>query len=114
MGKPATRKPKSTKQFQDIVSSEVTKKDQQLSELQERLTSEQDARKEDRFVFIVLIVMLLDVVFFTIMPTFGGPIALLILQLLVLIPLANRMGMQEISQLLSRVLDRMVSKSSGD
>lgn len=35
--------------------------------------------------------MLLDIVFFTVMPTFGGPIALLILELLILIPMAKRM-----------------------
>ena len=60
--------------------------------------------------FIVLIVLLLDVVFFTVMPTFGGPLALFVLELLILIPLAKRMGMEEIAQLISRVLDGMTNK----
>lgn len=93
------------KPFEVLATSDVTKKDEQISDLQEQLAYEKDARNEDRFAFIVAVVLLLDVVFFTAMPSFGGPLALLILELLVLIPLAKRMGMQEIAEILSRVLD---------
>ena len=105
--------PRKTKlsDFAILAESDVTKQDEQISELQERLTEERDARKEDRFVFIVLIVLLLDVVFFTVMPTFGGPLALIILELLILIPLAKRMGMEEVAQILSRVLHRVADKA---
>lgn len=106
--------PITEKSFDALVSNEATKRDKQISELQEQLTEERDARLEERFVFVVLLVLLLDVVFFTVMPTFGGPIALLILELLILIPLAKRMGMQEVSQLMSRVLDRMATKGRED
>jgi hypothetical protein len=95
-------------------SGEVSKQDRQIEELQQQLARERDGRNEDRFVGIVCLVMLLDVVFFTVMPTFGGPIALLILELLILIPLARRMGMQEIATLLGRVLDRMVDRGKGE
>jgi len=95
------------KTFSAVSYGEVSKKDQQIEELQEEVQFEKDARQEERFVWIVVCVILLDVVFFSVMPSFGGPIALLVLQLLFLIPLANRMGMQEISRILSRVLDRM-------
>jgi hypothetical protein len=101
------------KTFSDLARSQPSAQEKQIQELQENLEYERDARLEERFVFIVLIVLLLDVVFFTIMPTFGGPIALLILELLILIPLAKRMGMEEIAKTLNRVLDRMVSKSDG-
>lgn len=95
-------------------ATEVSKQDRQIEELQEQLTKERDGRNEDRFVGIVCLVMLLDVVFFTVMPTFGGPIALLILELLILIPLAKRMGMQEIATMLGRVLDRMVDRGKSE
>jgi hypothetical protein len=36
---------------------------------------------------------------------------LLVLELLILIPLAKRMGMQEIAQILSSVLHRMAGKA---
>lgn len=81
--------------------------DQYVQELQESLTAERDRRLEDRFIFIVVVTVLLDVVFFSVLDNFGGPLALLILELLILIPLARRMGMQEFAQLLDRVLNRM-------
>src|SRR6056297_3058298 len=82
-------------------TGEPTKRDQQIQELQEELTAERDARREDQFFCILVAVVLLDVVFFTVMPTFGGPLALLVLELLVLIPLARRMGMQEVAEILN-------------
>lgn len=103
---------KPRKTFGALVQGEPSKQAQQIEELQEQLARERDGRNEDRFVGIVCMVALLDVVFFTVMPTFGGPIALLILELLILIPLARRMGMQEIATLLGRVLDRMVTKGN--
>ena len=92
--------------------SEVAKSDEQLAQLQNDLQFEKDARHEERFVFIVICVMLLDVVFFSVMPSFAGPLALVILQLVVLIPLARRMGMEEISQMLSSVLNRAIDKGN--
>lgn len=97
--------------FDALFDQSISNKDRQIEELQNQLAAERDARREDRFVGIVSIVCLLDVVFFTVMPTFGGPLALLVLQLLILIPLARRMGMQEIAEILSRVLHRMAGRA---
>ena len=98
------------KSFDDIVQDEPTAQEKQIQELQKDLLHEKDARLEERFVFIILLVLLLNVVFFSVTPSFGGPIALLVLELLILIPLANRMGMQEVAQIINRVLDRVAVK----
>lgn len=96
-----------------LAKSEPTKRDQQIQELQEELTAERDARREDRFFFVLVCVILLDIVFFTVSPTFGGPLALLVLQLLVLIPLARRMGMEEVATILNGVITRIAGRASG-
>ena len=96
------------------LSQDVDKQDQLIEKLQEQLTKEKDGRNEDRFVGIVLLVLLLDVVAFSVMPTFGGPIALLVLELLILIPLASRMGMQEVAKIISRVLHRVADKTRNE
>lgn len=101
----------SGKSIKDFANAEPSAQDKQIQELQGKLENERDARLEERFVGIVFIIVLLDIVFFTVMPTFGGPLALLVLELLILIPLAKRMGMQEIAQILSRVLHRMAGKA---
>ena len=97
--------------FRALVESEPSNQDKQIEELQEQLAHERDARNEDRFVGLVCLVILLDVVFFAVMPTFGGPLALLVLELLILIPLARRMGMEEIAQILNGVINRLAGKA---
>lgn len=100
------------KTFGALVREEPTKQEKQIEELQEQLAREKDYRREDRFVSIGVAVILLDIVFFSVMPTFGGPLALTVLQLLILIPLAKRMGMEEIAQILSSVIHRMAGKAA--
>lgn len=99
------------KSFSSVVNRDPSLIEQQLAKLQKKLEYEKDARKEDQFFFVVVCVILLNVVFFSVMPTFGGPLALLLLQLLILIPLARKMGMEEIATILSRVIDRIAGKS---
>lgn len=97
--------------FMALIASEPSNQEKQIQELQEQLAHERDARNEDRFVGIVCLVILLDVAFFSVMPTFGGPLALLVLELLILIPLARRMGMEEIAQILNGVINRLAGKA---
>lgn len=91
----------------EIGSAKVDTRDRQIAELQEELTAERDARREDRFFFIFTIVIFLDVMFFTLFDNFGGPIALLVLQLLFLVLLAKRLGMEESVAIFDRVIGRV-------
>jgi len=95
----------------DLLVEKPTVKDDQIERLQRQLNDERDARLEERFIYIVILVILLDVVFFSIMQNFGGPLALLILELLILIPVARRMGMEEIATMLDGVLNKVAGIS---
>lgn len=100
-------KPKNDTLFEAILATPETQFNQQISELQNQLDNERDLRKEDRFIFILVTLMLLNVVFFSVMDSLGGPIALLVLQVLFLIPVARRLGVQEAAQLLDRIASRV-------
>lgn len=50
-------------EMSDLLGDEETAKDQQIQDLQESLEDERDARKEERFLFIVVFVVLFDIVF---------------------------------------------------
>ena len=89
---------------------EQTVHDQVIGLLQDALEKEREERKEDRFIFILVSVVLLDVVLFSAMPNFGGPIALLILQLFIVIMLARRLGLREAHRLLAGFLDRLAGQ----
>ncbi len=106
---PPPKKSPTAKSFAALVTSEPTKQDQVIAELQEELTRERDGRREDRFVGIVLIALLLDVVFFTVVPGWGV-LGLILLELLILIPLARRMGMEEIAQIINSLVSRLAGK----
>ena len=100
----------SNNQFIDGLGKiEPDPRDEQIQKLQDALSREKDARKEEHFVVIIFVIILLDIVFFIQMPSFGGPLAILILELLILIPLARRMGMEEIVRILDKVLSRVVN-----
>lgn len=104
--------PVNRKGFDVLVASEPTPQEKQIQELQTELARERDWRKEDRFIGIVLLTILLDVVFFSVLPTFGGPLAIILLELLILIPLARRMGMDEIVHIINSVMNRLAGKTS--
>jgi hypothetical protein len=93
--------------FQILAQEEVSQKDKQIQLLQDSLENEKDKRKEERFIFICVVILLLNVVFFSVLDNFTGPIALIILELLVLIPLARTMGVEEAAKLMSRVIERI-------
>ena len=82
----------------------------QIERLQEQLAKEKDARKEDWFISIVIVLVFFNVLMFTVVTSIFGPVVLLVLQLLILIPLARKLGLQEISQLLDRLLSRVEFK----
>ena len=82
----------------------------QIEKLQEELTEERDGRREDRFFGIFALVLLLDIILFYVMDSWAAPLAIVILELLFLIPLAKRMGMDEFAQMIDRFLGRLASE----
>jgi len=90
-----------------------SKEDKAIAELESQLNKEKDARREDQFVFIFVCVILLDVVFFTVIDGLAA-IALVVMELLILFPLARRMGMEEFAGILSRVLGRVSDGVKGE
>lgn len=100
-------------EFDEIFNEVENKKDEQISRLQDELTQVKDAIREERFIFIMIIVVILNVIFFSFIENVAGPVVLLILQILLLIPLARRMGVEEISLLLDRLLARIATSLKG-
>lgn len=96
-----------------LSSGHISAKDQQIAELEEQLTEERDARKEERFLSFLICVILFDVVFFSAMDNFIGPLAILLLQLIVLAVMARRLGIQEVASLMDRVAGRLASSITG-
>jgi len=89
-------------------------KDEQIASLEESLVKEKDARSEERFLFVLAIVILIDLMIFPSMQTWGAPVAILVLQVLLVVPLARRCGVEEAARLVDRLLEIIGSRNNRD
>ena len=76
--------------------------------LQTQLAKEKDLRKEERFVSGFIILVIFNIMFFTVI---GGlsAVTLAIFQLILLVPIARKMGQQEISMIFNKVLNAITA-----
>lgn len=81
--------------------------DASLANLIQNLEAERDARREERFIFILIIIILLDVVFFSVLDSWTGPLSLIVLQTILLLVLARRMGIEEFQMLIDKLVGRI-------
>ena len=109
---PPTERGDGDEGFDLLLHEPQDKQDELIEQLQQELERERDARKEDRFAFVAVCVVIFDIMLFSVMPDFGGPLAIVILELLILIPLARRMGLEEIAVKLDNVVSRMSGNST--
>ncbi|BCB62236.1 hypothetical protein HaloA020_29370 [Halomonas sp. A020] len=77
------------------------------AELEKKLAFEQDARKEDRFVFMIILVVIFNAWGLQNASTWTLPLLIGILQLFALVVLARRFGVQEIQYWLNQFLAHM-------
>jgi len=78
-----------------------------LSELQEMLEKERDGRREERFLWICLLLVVFDVHAFGHMATWAGPIVLGILELLFLTVAGRVFGIDEIYTFTMKALEAL-------
>jgi len=76
-------------------------------ELEQKLAFERDARKEDRFVFMIILVVIFNAWGLQNASTWTLPLLIGVLQLFALVVLARRFGVQEIQYWLNQFLAHM-------
>lgn len=72
--------------------------------LEADLQNERDGRKEERFIFIVIIVSLVDTILFMQLENWTGPVIIGLIQLIALMVYARRSNIDEIVQLMDRLI----------
>ena len=93
------------KEIKPLLAETPDHHDEQIQNLTKSLTREQNSRKEERLLWILVTVILLDVTFFTLMESISGPIVIGLLQLIALVIVARRLGLEEVVQ----IIDKLVS-----
>lgn len=93
--------------FNSIENEEESQTDRQIEELQENLAAEKDARREERFFFILLSIILFNLAIMANVTNWAVPITITILELFLLLLIARRLGLEEVSTLFSRLIARI-------
>jgi len=112
-----TAKPSSSKPSESKIGLTEAPESEKVADaaasLAEELEAAKDARKEERFVWITIVVILVDVLWFKDSPNPAMPFVVLVLQLVLLIVLARRMGINDVVELIDRLLHTVSSKGPG-
>lgn len=74
------------------------------ADLERELQYEKEARREERFIFLVFIVALVDAFIFMSMQSWTGPVVIGLIQLVGFTVYARRAGVDEVVQLLDKLL----------
>lgn len=80
--------------------------DEALEALQYDLLNEKDARREERFIWFVVVVVLFDAMVFQSMTNFMAPLVIGVIELLLLIALGRKWGMDSIWTLTEMIVNR--------
>lgn len=78
--------------------------------LEDRLEKEIDKRLEDRFVFLIIILMLIDIILFNGATNTWLAVIILFLQILLVIAVAKKMRMETIVGIINRIIDSIAPK----
>ena len=88
-----------------VGKDEESARDRQVSALEDEIQSLKNSRKEERFLFILAAVIALDFHVFHSSESWGYPIAILVLELLFLIPVARMCGVDEFVVWMNKLLN---------
>lgn len=107
-----TDRPKTVADILAVRAEPNNKTAEANAQLSEKLEDAEDGRKEERFLWIVVVVILVDVLWFKDSSNPTIPIVVLVLQLIILLVLARRMGIDGIVQLIDRILHTVGSRGT--
>jgi hypothetical protein len=89
------------------IEPEVSQANQAFAEIEAKYQKLDDARKEDKFISSCIILILFNSFVFSHMENFAGAIIIGIIELIMLLIIACRNGVEEVTMLLSRVFAAM-------
>lgn len=76
-----------------------------IARLEKNITELEDKRKEERFLWIIVILIVMDVSVFPHMESWGGPVSILTLEIIALLIIARHCGIEEVHQLIDKIIN---------
>ena len=82
------------------------KEDDALAALQNELEGLRDQRNEERFLLVIIIIVLIDALIFSVVQNWAGAIVIGVIEIFGIAVLARKWRIEEVPQILSKFLDR--------
>lgn len=82
-----------------------------LDDLSNQLERERDARKEERFLFVVALIVIADAFIFSMMENWAGALVIGIIELVGLAVMARKWGVEEVSRFLAMFFQKLADHS---
>ena len=89
-------------------------KDILIQELETKVFELENRILEERFYWILAMIIVVDIIAFIHMPSWGGPISILILELFALLALADKCGVDNVVIIINRIIDGWHQKNSNN
>lgn len=83
------------------------KRDEKIAELEGKLEATRDERNEERFIWILVLMIVFNAGVFPHMQNFGGPTGILVIELILLVVLGRRLGVDDIKMITDKILDKL-------
>lgn len=99
---------------EDIFAVSVTKKDAAIERLASQLTEESDRRKEERFGWICALLAVVNYLLLKDVGNIFTPIVVVVFELIALLILARRSGLEYIELIISRLIGSVTNRLNGD
>lgn len=93
-----------------IVGGEPDPLTEKIDQLEKQLEAERDCRREDRFLALLIITILLDIWMLDKVQNLMVPVIVFVLELMFFIAVAKRLGVQQIAGILDSVLSHFARK----
>lgn len=91
--------------FEEVLNTPPAARDEAVAQLQADNEALRDSKRDERFCWILIVVVLLDLLFLERMQSWASIILIGIVQVLLIIALAVKLGVQQVVLLINRVID---------
>ena len=85
-------------------NAQSSKNDDAIASLEEQLSDEKKSRNEERFLYIFLALLCINIYAFSQMSNWGSPVALLIFELIGLVIIANKLGIEYVVRFFDQII----------
>ena len=84
--------------------AQSSKNDDAIAALEEQISAQKKSINEERFLWILALMIFFDLPYFSQSPNWGAPVAILILELIGLVIAANKLGIEHIVRLFDKII----------